>query len=225
MRDYEGIREYRQQLAALMTERHIERIWMTAVLRPDLKLAGRIVLRLDYEVGHPITLLDIVQDEADIAELYGETAEELFADAFGVTGGFAFVDPSYGLQVAGIGGGGGPVFKTRLTDILEAIDRLEVYARPLDRDSFCANPTGAVADAIRWQMTVMGEAARTIPDDLRSEYSTIPFKSLCGLRDVLVHRYYEQKPEIVWDSIGKIVGLRSDIKRAIAQEEAKALAD
>lgn len=223
MRDYEDIREHKQQLATLMTERHIERIWMTAVLRHDLELAGRIVLSLDYEVGHSITLLDIAQDEADIAELYGETAEKLFAGAFGTTGGFVLVDPTYGLQLAGIGGGGRPV--TRLGDMLGAIDRLEEYAHHLDRDSFCADPTGAVADAIRWQMTVMGEAARTIPDDLRSQYSAIPFKSLCGLRDVLVHRYYDQKPEIVWDSIGEMVGLRGHIRTAMAQEEAKALAD
>ncbi|WP_188974407.1 HepT-like ribonuclease domain-containing protein, partial [Deinococcus aerolatus] len=183
MRDYDDIQKYRLQLAALMEERHIGRILMKSVLRPDLELADRIVLNLDYQAGHSITLLEIAQDEADIAELYGETAEELFADAFGTTGGVAFIDPTHGLQLAGMGGGP-PVFGTRLADMLEAIDRLEEYADALDRDSFCKDPTGAVADAIRWQMTVLGEAARTIPDHLRSEYDAIPFKALCGLRDV-----------------------------------------
>ncbi|WP_229723379.1 hypothetical protein, partial [Deinococcus aerolatus] len=46
-----------------------------------------------------------------------------------------------------------------------------------------------------------------------------------GFIPVLVHRYYEHKSEVIWDSIGKMLGLRENIRTAIAQEEAKVLAN
>lgn len=48
-------------------------------------------------------------------------------------------------------------------------------------------------------LEVLGEAATRLPDEIRSRHPEIPWGSIIGLRNRLIHAYAEVDLDIVWD--------------------------
>lgn len=40
-------------------------------------------------------------------------------------------------------------------------------------------------------LQILGEAAKNIPKDVRQSSPAIPWRQMCGLRDVIVHEYFQ----------------------------------
>ncbi len=49
--------------------------------------------------------------------------------------------------------------------------------------------------------TVIGEAAKQIPEKIRTHYPEIPWKDMAGMRDKLVHGYFGIRYDVVWETI------------------------
>lgn len=49
----------------------------------------------------------------------------------------------------------------------------------------------------------MGEAAKKIPESLRTKYPDIPFKDMAGLRDVVTHNYDGISYDMIWEVVKK----------------------
>jgi len=47
----------------------------------------------------------------------------------------------------------------------------------------------------------IGESVKGLSKKLRSHYPDIPWKEIAGLRDKLIHGYFEIEPKIVWKTI------------------------
>lgn len=47
---------------------------------------------------------------------------------------------------------------------------------------------------------IVGEAAKHLPDALTQQYPEIPWRSICGFRDVLAHSYFRAEESIIWDA-------------------------
>ncbi|MBI9049206.1 MAG: DUF86 domain-containing protein [Anaerolineaceae bacterium] len=56
-------------------------------------------------------------------------------------------------------------------------------------------------DAIMYRLIILGEAANQIPDELQESHPEIPWSSMIGTRNVIVHGYDQVKLQIVWDII------------------------
>lgn len=76
-----------------------------------------------------------------------------------------------------------------LEDIVIAAGLIGVYTEGLTRDSFERNIEKQ--DAIVRRLAVIGEAATKVPPSLREEFHEIPWGAIIGLRNVLVHQYWE----------------------------------
>jgi uncharacterized protein with HEPN domain len=48
---------------------------------------------------------------------------------------------------------------------------------------------------------VLGEAAKNVPDDFRSQYPNVQWRKIAGLRDVLAHGYFGLDKTILQDVI------------------------
>ena len=59
------------------------------------------------------------------------------------------------------------------------------------RDDWNADPLlpGIIDDALMRRMEVIGEAARRVPEELRSRYPSIDWPRIVGLRNRLIHEY------------------------------------
>ncbi len=75
----------------------------------------------------------------------------------------------------------------RLRDILEAIQRIERFL-PITIDDLIDNEERQV-----WfvhHLQIIGEAARSIPDEVHSQMPGVPWRQWVGLRHILVHEYF-----------------------------------
>jgi uncharacterized protein with HEPN domain len=86
----------------------------------------------------------------------------------------------------------------RLRDILEAIAAIE---RHLDGDK-----TEFEHDELRqtWflrHLQIIGEASRALPIEVRTLAPEIPWPKIIGMRNVLVHGYFDIDTDIVWQAV------------------------
>jgi uncharacterized protein with HEPN domain len=85
--------------------------------------------------------------------------------------------------------------RERLLDIRDAIRKIEKYAIK-GFDDFSQNELIQV-----WftrHLQIIGEAARSLSSGLTDKYPGVPWEEIIGLRNVLVHNYFEIDHEVVW---------------------------
>ncbi len=99
----------------------------------------------------------------------------------------------------------------RVRDILEAISAIERFS-PRDKTVFEEDPLLQVWHLRHLQ--IIGEAARALPDEVRVLAPTIPWSKIIGMRNVLVHGYFDIDTDIVWEAIyHDIPLLKEDIEQ------------
>lgn len=87
--------------------------------------------------------------------------------------------------------------RERLRDILEAIAAIERYR---DRDQRTFEGDELLQAWFLRHLQIIGEAARALPDDVRALAPEIPWPKIIGMRNILVHGYFEIDTQIVWDA-------------------------
>ena len=83
-------------------------------------------------------------------------------------------------------------------DIAEAIERIEKYASK-GRETF--EDDELIQNWILHHLQVIGEAARAISDELKDEHDQMPWLQIVGMRHILVHRYFEVDPDLIWSVV------------------------
>ena len=86
-----------------------------------------------------------------------------------------------------------------LEDIVVAARLAQSYAATITRDELLSNIEKQ--DAIVRRLAVIGEASTKLPDHLKAELSNIPWSSIIGLRNILVHQYWEIDFDELWTII------------------------
>ena len=102
----------------------------------------------------------------------------------------------------------------RLRGILEAIAAIERYSncekKGFERDELLQ------AWFVR-NLQIIGEAARGIPEEVRALAPQIPWHQIAGMRNVLVHGYFEIDTDLVWDAATRDVpALKPAIEQLLA---------
>jgi uncharacterized protein with HEPN domain len=54
-------------------------------------------------------------------------------------------------------------------------------------------------------LEVMGEAAKGLPPSIREAHPEVPWKDLCGMRDVLIHQYFGIDENRLWMAVERSV--------------------
>jgi len=86
----------------------------------------------------------------------------------------------------------------RLDDILGAIAKIERYTAGLDLAAFVNDERSR--DAVVWNFSIIGEAARLVPSDVEARFPDVPWAAMRGMRNVVVHEYFGIDVEIVWET-------------------------
>jgi uncharacterized protein with HEPN domain len=87
-------------------------------------------------------------------------------------------------------------WKLFVEDILESIELIENYVMNMDFEDF-RNDRKTI-DAVVRNFEVIGEAAKNIPDEIKSEFQDIDWKGMIGLRNRIAHEYFGISLTVVW---------------------------
>jgi uncharacterized protein with HEPN domain len=85
-----------------------------------------------------------------------------------------------------------------LRHILDAIRDIEQYLEGTSSlEEFSAN--GMLFNAVVRQLEVIGEASAHLSNALCTQYATVPWADIIGMRNRLIHEYFGVDVEIVWE--------------------------
>ena len=105
-----------------------------------------------------------------------------------------------------------------LNDIVRACDRIVEFIGEMTFDAFVADEK--TKSAVTWQLQIIGEASRQMPEEVRREHPQIAWKDIIGMRNVLTHGYFGVDYQAVWDAfLTDIPALR---KRLLESPEERA---
>ncbi len=107
--------------------------------------------------------------------------------------------------------------KERLRDILEAIAAIERHL-PGDKGAF--EHDELLQTWFLRHLQIIGEAARGLPEEVRALAPDIPWPKIVGMRNVLVHGYFDIDTDIVWDAASRDVpALKPALERLLNRLE------
>jgi uncharacterized protein with HEPN domain len=108
-------------------------------------------------------------------------------------------------------------WKFRITDILEAIqDSLEI-TRGLDYETFRQDKR--TLKAVLYNLAVIGEAARKVPEEVAARYPMIPWREMGDMRNVVIHEYFGIDTSILWETIkNELPSIENRLNAILADE-------
>jgi uncharacterized protein with HEPN domain len=101
----------------------------------------------------------------------------------------------------------------RLRDIADAIEAIEAYSVS-NYDEFLTD--AKTQDAILYNLIIIGEAANQVSQEFQEQHSSIPWSSMIGTRNIIVHGYDQVKLQVVWKILQRdLETLRSEIAKLL----------
>jgi uncharacterized protein with HEPN domain len=83
--------------------------------------------------------------------------------------------------------------------VLECIKKIKEFTRGMTKDDFFNNI--AIQDAVIRNIEVIGEATKKLSKNMTQKHTDIPWSDMAGMRDKLIHGYFDVDIEVVWNTI------------------------
>jgi len=83
-----------------------------------------------------------------------------------------------------------------LEHILDSILLIEEYSEGYSQAEFFKNRS--LQDAIIRRLEIIGEAVKNLPAPFKAKHSDIPWKKIAGMRDILIHEYFDVDLALTW---------------------------
>lgn len=83
--------------------------------------------------------------------------------------------------------------------ILDEIEYLQSIRPSLTYDLLTTNIT--TEHSITRALEIIGEATKNVPDRIKKQYPDVPWREMAGLRDRIIHGYFQIDYAIVWHVI------------------------
>ncbi len=90
-------------------------------------------------------------------------------------------------------------YRIYLQDILDSISRIENYVEDMTYEDFVDDQK--TVDAVVRNIEIIGEATKNVPEDVRETYPDLPWREMAGMRDKMIHGYFEILHGILWETI------------------------
>ncbi len=84
----------------------------------------------------------------------------------------------------------------RLRHMFDAVFKLIELTRTSERTDL--DKDEKLAPAVVRLLEILGEAAKNVSQKCRQDYPSIPWRQIAGVRDRLIHGYFDVDLDIVW---------------------------
>lgn len=86
-----------------------------------------------------------------------------------------------------------------LDDIRSAAEKASQFVHGMDFEAFRRDDRTVFA-VVR-ALEIIGEASKRISQPVRDQFPTLPWRSISGMRDKLIHDYVNVNLEVVWRTV------------------------
>lgn len=95
--------------------------------------------------------------------------------------------------------------------MLECVRLAREYTEQVTRDQFFASPQ--LQDAVVRRIEILGEAAKNLPAEFRTQHPQVPWRLITGMRDLLIHAYFRVDLDQLWQTVERdLPPLESQLK-------------
>ena len=89
--------------------------------------------------------------------------------------------------------------RSRLEHMIQAMERIRRYTKGKTFDEFIADDM--MYYAVVKNIEILGEAANMLTEEFRNKHPMTPWKLVSGMRNYIVHEYFQVDKNVVWDVI------------------------
>jgi uncharacterized protein with HEPN domain len=84
-------------------------------------------------------------------------------------------------------------------DMIQACEKVQRYTKGMNQQAFFENEL--IEDAVLRNLTIIGEAASKVPDDVQQQFDGIEWRKIVAFRNIAMHEYFGLDRDIVWDVV------------------------
>ncbi|MCA9934410.1 MAG: DUF86 domain-containing protein [Anaerolineales bacterium] len=109
-------------------------------------------------------------------------------------------------------------YEDYLRDILTATNRALGFVAGVTLDEFLADVEKQFA--VTRALEIIGEAARYIPQEIRTQYPDLPWREMIGMRNIVIHNYFGVDETVIWRTVQEdLPVLQTAVTQVITQIE------
>jgi uncharacterized protein with HEPN domain len=98
--------------------------------------------------------------------------------------------------------------------VLAAIAEIREFTNEITFDEF--QDDRKTIRPVLYNLAIIGEAVRGIPPELESAHPEIPWDDVRGMRNIVIHEYFQVNLSIIWQTIQEdLVSLESSLCQLI----------
>ena len=100
----------------------------------------------------------------------------------------------------------------RIQDMISCVEDVIQFTQGMNKEQFLADMKTIRATA--FEVGMLGEAAKFIPDEVKSQNPDVPWRTIVAIRNLVVHEYFRIDEEILWQTVTEdIIPLREKLKQ------------
>ncbi len=89
--------------------------------------------------------------------------------------------------------------KAYILHILDEIENIKQFLTGMDFNMLVEDIK--TSKAIERSLEIIGEAAKNLSEKLKEETKEIPWRDVAGLRDKIIHHYFDVDYKTIWDIV------------------------